>query len=83
MTFKLPEGRTIRVLFHACEVQKTILTLGCLAEQESDLRADTGTLFFFRNKIQTQLSQTPLHKDECFVFCPRDADGALGDSWCE
>ena len=45
MTFKLPEGRTIRVLFHACEVQKTILALGCLAEQESDLPAGTGTLF--------------------------------------
>ena len=23
VTFKLPEGRTIRVLLHACEVQKT------------------------------------------------------------
>ena len=32
VTFKLPEGRTIRVLFHACEVQKPILPLGCLAQ---------------------------------------------------
>ena len=56
--FKLPEGRTIRVLFHACDVQKPILSLGCLAQQEywSQLRPDTGTLFF-PDKIQTQHSQ--------------------------
>ena len=43
VTIKLPEGRTIRVLFHACEVQKPILSAGCLAQQEywSVLRADT------------------------------------------
>ena len=48
VTYKLPEGRTISVLFHACAVQKPILSLGRLAQQEywSDLRADTGTLFF-------------------------------------
>ena len=48
MTYKLPEGRTSRVLFHACAVQKPILSLGRLAQQGylSDLRADTGTLFF-------------------------------------
>ena len=42
VTFKLPERRTIRVLFHACEVQKPILSLGCLAQQAhwSDLLAD-------------------------------------------
>ena len=42
MTSKLREGRTIRVLFHACVVQKPILSLGCFAQQEywSDLRAD-------------------------------------------
>ena len=41
VTCKLPEGLTIRVLFHACEVQKTILSLGFLAQQGywSDLRA--------------------------------------------
>ena len=32
VTFKLPEGRAIRVLLHACEVQKPILSLGCLAQ---------------------------------------------------
>ena len=54
VTFKLPEGRTIRVLFHACEVQKPIFSLGCLAQQGywSDLRADTCTLFFL-DKVQT------------------------------
>ena len=51
VTYKLPEGRTIRVLFHACAVQKAILSLGRLAQQRywSDLRADTGTLFFLDN----------------------------------
>ena len=33
MTYKLTDGRTIRVLFHACAVQKPILSLGCLAQQ--------------------------------------------------
>ena len=56
VTDKLPDGRTIRVLFHAFAVQKPILSLGCLAQQGhwSDLRADTGTLFFMtrsRRKI--------------------------------
>ena len=32
-TYKLPERRTIRVLFHACAVQKPILSLGCLVQQ--------------------------------------------------
>ena len=56
------------MLFHACEVQKTILFLGCLALQGywSDLRADTGTLFFL-DKIQTKHSQTLLHKEEMLV----------------
>ena len=31
--FKLPEGRTIRVLFHACDVHEPILSLVCLAQQ--------------------------------------------------
>ena len=31
VTYKLPEGRTIRV--HACAVQKPILSPGCLAQQ--------------------------------------------------
>ena len=69
MTYKLPEGRTIRVLFHACAVQKPILSLGRLARQGywSDLRADTGTLFF-PDKIQTKRSQTQLHKEESLSF---------------
>ena len=33
VTYKLAEGRTIRVLFHAGAVQKPILSLGCLAQQ--------------------------------------------------
>ena len=33
VTFKLPEGRTIRVLFHACAVRKPILSLGRLTQQ--------------------------------------------------
>ena len=68
--FKLPEGRTKRVLFHACDVQKSILSLGCLAQQGywNELCADTVTL--------TQYSQTQLHMEER-VLCHRDADGAL------
>ena len=64
VTYKLPEGRTIRVLFHACAVQKPILSLGRLAHQGywsdlrwSDLRADIGTLFFL-DKTQTKRSHT-------------------------
>ena len=30
VTHKLPEGRTLRVIFHACAVQKPILSLGCI-----------------------------------------------------
>ena len=69
MTYKLPEGRTIRVLFHACAVQKPILSLGRLAQQVhwSDLHANTGTLFF-PGKTQTKHSYTQLHKEESFVF---------------
>ena len=68
MTYKLPERRTIRVLFHACAVQKPILSLGCLAQQGYwNLRADTGTLFF-PDKIQTKHSQTQLHKEESLFF---------------
>ena len=69
VTFKLPEGRTVRVLFHACEVQKPIPSLGCLAQQGcwSDLRADTGPLFF-PDKIKTKHGQTQLHKEESLFF---------------
>ena len=69
VTYKLPEGLTIRVLFHACAVQKPIVFLGCLAQQEywSDLRADIGTLFF-PDMIQTNHSQSQLHKEESLFF---------------
>ena len=84
MTYKLPEGRAIRVLFYACAVQKPILSLGCLAQWVywSDLRADTGTLFF-PDKIQTKHSQTQLHKKESLFFVKKDDGGALDDSWSE
>ena len=69
VTYKFPERLTIRVLFHACAVQKPILSLGCLAQQGywSDLRADTGALFF-PDKIQTKQNQTQLHKEESWFF---------------
>ena len=69
VTYKLSEGRTIRVLSHACGVQKPSLSLGCLAQHGywSDLRADTGKLFF-PDKIQTKHSQTQLHKEESLFF---------------
>ena len=72
VTYKLPEGRTIRVLFHACAVQKPILSLGCLAQQEywGDLRADTGTLFFSDN-IHMKHSQTQLYKEESLFLVKR------------
>ena len=55
VTFKLSEGRTVRV----------ILSLGCLTQQEywSDLRAARRTLFF-PDKIKTPHSQTQLHKED-------------------
>ena len=45
------------------------LSLGCLARQVcwSDLRADPGALYF-PDKIQTQHSQTQLHKEESLFF---------------
>ena len=59
--FMLPGGRTIRVLSHARDVQRPILSLGCLAKQGywSDLRADTGTLYN---------SQIPLHNEGSLFF---------------
>ena len=69
VTYKFPEGRTTRVIFHACVVQKPIMSLGCIAQQRywSDLCADIGTLFFL-DKIQTKHSQTQLHKEESLFF---------------
>ena len=69
VTYKVPEGRTIGVLFHACAVQKPILSLGRLAQQEywSDLRADTGTLFYL-DRTPTKRSHTQLHKEESLFF---------------
>ena len=88
MRVKLPQATQTRVLFHACDVQQPThtlsLSLGCLAPQGywSDLHADTDTLFF-PDMIQTQHSQTQLHKEESFFFVKKDADGTLGNSWCE
>ena len=57
VTYKFPEGRTIRVIFHACAVQNPILSLGRLAQQGywSDLRAGTR-------------SHTQLHKEDSLFF---------------
>ena len=51
------------------QIQKPILSLGRLAQQGywSDLRADTGTLFF-PDKIQTKHSHTQLHREESLFF---------------
>ena len=83
VTFKLPEGRTVQVLLHACAVQKPILSLGCLAQQGhwSGLPADTGTLFF-PDKIQTKHCQTQFAHGREFVLCQRD-DCALLDCCSE
>ena len=69
MTYKFSEGRTIRVFFHACAVQKPILSLRRLAQQGywSDLRSDTGKLFFPAN-TQMKRSHTQLHKEESLFF---------------
>ena len=52
-----------------CSSETNSLSLGCLAQQEywSVLRADTGALFFL-DKIQTNHSQTQLHKEESLFF---------------
>ena len=51
------------------QCRKPILSLGRLAQQGhwSDLRADTGTLFF-PEKIQTKRSHTQLHRKESSSF---------------
>ena len=61
--------------------KRPVLFLVCLAQQEycSDLRADTGALFF-PDKIHTKHSQTQLLKEESFVLCQRDNGCALDDS---
>ena len=79
--FMLRGGRTIRVLSHACDVQKPILSLGCLAKQGywSDLRADTGTLYFPDN------SQVPSQNEGSSFFVrgklisPLQATGVTDD----
>ena len=62
-TFKLPD---------ACEVQKPscLLVVSLSRGTGSDLRANTGTLFF-PDKIQTKHSQTQLHKEESLFFVKR------------
>ena len=68
--FEHTEGRTIRVLFHACDVQKTsysLLVVSLIRSTGVTLRTDTRTLFF-PYKIQTQHSQTQVHKEESLFF---------------
>ena len=80
MTYKLPEGRTIRVLFHVCAVQKPILSLGCLAQQGywSDL---WYTVVASQDPDETQPNTVAKRRE--FVLCQRDVDCARVDSWCE
>ena len=87
VTYKLAEGRPIRVLFHACAVQKPILSLGCLAQQVhwSDLLADTGTLFF-PDKTQTKRSHTQLREEKRQELakhwqCNTEAQDLEGTPW--
>ena len=85
VTCKLPEGRKNRVLFHACAVQKKpILSLGRLAQQGywSDLRSDTGTLFF-PDKTPDETQPHTVAQGREFVLCQRDDGCALDDSWSE
>ena len=63
MTFKLPDGRTIRVLFHACEVRNP----SCLLVVS--LSRGTGVIFAQTlDKIQMKHSQTQLHREESLFF---------------
>ena len=64
VTYKLSEGRTTRVLFHACAVQKPI---GRFAQQVywSDLRADIGTLFFFDKTRRNTVKHSCTRKRVC------------------
>ena len=85
VTLKLPEGLTIRVLFHTCEVQKPIFSLLVVS-----LSRCTGVIFaqthvhcsFLTRSRHTTQPNTVAQGRE-FVLCQRDADGTLGDSWCE
>ena len=67
--FTLPEGRTIRVIFHACDVQKpfSLLVVSLSRKYWSDLRADTDTLFF-PDRVRIQHSQIQLHEKESFFY---------------
>ena len=66
-------------------MRANILPFGCLAQQVywSDLRADTQVHCSFIDKIQTRHSQKQLHKEESLSLVKKDADGVLGDRWCE
>ena len=71
MTYKLPEGLTIRVLFHACAVQKTHI-VSWLSRSAGGagviLLQTTGTLFFL-DKIQTKHSRITVAQGREFVLC--------------
>ena len=69
VTYKLPEGITIRVLFHACAVQRPILPLGC------SLSRGTGVIFVqtlvhcsFLTRSRRNTAKTQLHKEESLFF---------------
>ena len=79
VTFKLPEGRTIRVLFMRVRFKNP----SCLLV--ISLSRGIGVIFaqtlFFLDKIQTKHSQTQLHKEESLFFvkgmlvdCPQMLD---------
>ena len=61
------------------------LSLGRPAQQGywSDLRADTGTLFFRTRSRRKVAKQTQWHKEESFFFVKGMNGCALDDSWSE
>ena len=75
--FQLLEGRTIQMLSHVCDVQKPIIPSFVSLSRIFELT------LFFTNRIQTQLSQTQLHKGDRLFVVKGMLMAPLGDSWCE
>ena len=68
VTYKLREGRTIRVLFlRVCSSETNFVSLGCLEQQVywSDLRADTGTLSFLKRPRRNAATHSCTMKRVC------------------
>ena len=67
VTYKLPEGRTIRVLFHACAVQRPILSLGRVAQQGywSDLLQTLEHCCFLTRPRRNVATQSCTRKRVC------------------